>query len=126
MSNPLERKKIFSTFDPQKRKVDFFNDTWEHIKKRHPEVRGGTTRHPDVKGIKTIRSTVEAPLMITHDQTRNALTYADFTKLGWYFKVIAKIADMPNMCTVSTAYFTPDQPKGKVIWQRSTAKRQKS
>jgi hypothetical protein len=126
MSKKPARKLIFSIPDPQQRTVEFYNDTWEHIKKTHPEVKGGTTRHPDVKGIKTIRSTVEVPLRITHDETRNALTYVDFTISGLYFKVITKIADKVNVCTVSTAYLTSDQPKGNVIWQRSTAKRQKS
>jgi hypothetical protein len=64
--------------------------------------------------------------MITRDETRNALTYADFTYSGLYFKVITEISDKLNVCIVNTAYITPDQPKGNVIWQRSTAKRQKS
>jgi len=126
VSKKPARKLIFSTLDPQERRVDFYDDTWRHIKEEHPEVRGGMTRHRDVKGIKTIRSTVEAPLMITHDETRNALTYADFTNSGLYFKVITKIADKVDVCTVSTAYLTSDEPKGNVIWQRSTAKRRKS
>jgi hypothetical protein len=126
MKKKPARKLVFSTLDPQKRTVYFYDDTWEHIKKEHPEVRGGSTRHRDVKGIRTIRSTVEDPLTITHDQTRNALSYADYTTSGLYFKVIAKIDDKANVCTVSTAYLTPDQPKGSVIWQQNKAKRRKS
>jgi hypothetical protein len=126
MSEKPARKLIFSILDPQKRRVEFYDDTWGHIKEGHSEVRGSTTQHRDVKGIQTIRSTVEAPLMITQEESRNSLTYADLTISGKYFKVIAKIADKVDVCVVSTAYITWDQPKGKVIWQRSKAKRPKS
>lgn len=122
MSKKPAGKLIFSTLDPQKRRVEFYDDTWRHIKGGHSEVRGSTTQHREVKGIQTIKSTVEAPLMITQDESRNSLTYADFTISGKYFKVIAKIADKADVCVVSTAYMTWNYPKGKVIWQRSKAK----
>lgn len=115
--NP-KNKVIVSTTDPEGRTVYFSDGTWSHIKKDHPEMK----QH----GLKRLKSTVEKPEYITHNETRASIIYSDFMSSYLYIHVITGI-DPANddVCNVRTSYLSTTLPKGDVIWARQSQKKNK-
>jgi hypothetical protein len=115
--NP-KSKVIVSTTDPEGRTVNFSDGTWDHIKKDHPEMK----QH----GLTRLKSTVEKPEYITHNETRVSIIYSDFMSSYLYIHVITGIdTASDNVCNVRTSYLSPTLPKGDVIWARQSQKKSK-
>jgi hypothetical protein len=104
----MSNKLIFKVIDPQRHIVLFHDDTWKHIKLRHPEI----------KNFKRIKSTVTSPVIILQNTERRSLIYVDCTQLYLYFNVVAKTDKPVKVCTITTAYISQKLPKGDRIWLR--------
>ena len=110
-----DKEIIWVTTDPQGRAVSIHNTTWQHIKEKHKEIRGF--------GLKRIKSTVEKPFSIVHNETRCAIIYTDYTTSDLLFNVLTRANESLSQCTVSTAYLTSKAPKGHLIWQQNPKKK---
>jgi len=111
----MSRKVIFKITDPQGRRVIFYDDTWKHIKLRHPEI----THYQRIK------TTVMAPHYIVQSPLKDSLIYVDCGQLRLYFNVFTGFDEMLNECTVSTAYLTDYFPIGDMIWLQDKLKGRK-
>ncbi len=101
---------IFSTTDPEDRDVFLVDYTWQKVK----------TKHPEVRGIQEIKSTIQKPNYITEDTQRNSLAYTKISTIGLYFNVYAKRTDSHNRLRVASAYLQRRTPSGDVIWVKRT------
>ena len=103
---------IFETDDPEGRSITLHADTWEHIRSRHPEI----------KSITEVKTTVRTPDYITENTDLQSMTYTRFssTSLRIRVNVIAAVEASSKKGKVKTAYLTRQDPKGEIIWQRRT------
>ena len=104
---------IFELNDPQGRAITLTSNTWGHIKKEHPEVRG----------IQEVRETVKKPHYIIENTQRQQLVYIrrSVTSLSIRMNVIARLDDQSYQSgTIKTGYLSQADPKGQIIWVQST------
>ena len=102
----MSDKEIFKTTDPEGRIIYLYQDTWTHIRGKHPEV----------KNIQKIKSTIQKPDIITENTERSSLSYTQISRLDLYHNVYAKMDDTYQEGRVSSTFFTGKPPKGDVIW----------
>jgi len=107
----VEQKIISTSTDPEGRAVRLTASTWDHIKERHPEVKRAG-------GIAKIASTITKPNIILQNE-RAAIIYVEQTLMDFYFHVITKPDESPEIRHVTTAYFDPKLLRGETIWQQS-------
>ncbi len=103
-----EKRVYFSTTDPEGRTIFLYSDTWDHIKKGHPEIRG----------VQEVKSIIQNPETITEISTRTSLAYTKIARSDLYVNVYAKMDDTYREGQVSTAFLQAKHPDGKVIWSR--------
>ena len=99
---------IFETTDPEGRTIRLSSSTWEHIRRRHREV----------KSVRMIRTAVETPDYIIQNESRKTLSYVQTTSLKLYFTVHAGMDAAYESGKVTTAHIARDLPKGESIWLR--------
>ncbi len=103
----MNEKIIFSTTDPEGRIIVLYENTLQHIKERHPEI----------KNPKNIKTTIQKPDFITQNTERKTLIYTTNTSIfSPYFNVYTKMDDKYITGQVSSAYLTREMPKGEIIW----------
>jgi hypothetical protein len=103
-----ENKVYFSSTDPEGRTIDLHENTWNHIKEKHPEI----------KSPQEIKSTIQKPDIITEDSSRTSLAYTKFARSDLHVNVYTKMDDTYSEGRVSTAFLSRKPPKGDVIWVR--------
>lgn len=113
MSNlkKVEPKIISTSTDPLGKTVHLTESTWDHIKEKHLEVKRAG-------GIAKIASTITKPNIIQQTE-RDAIIYIKQTRLDFYFNVITKPDESPEIRHVTTAYFSRRLLKGETIWLQS-------
>jgi hypothetical protein len=97
---------LFKATDPIGTDVVLPVKTWDHIKKRHPEI----------KKVNKIKETIQKPDFVILNDIRNTTTYTTTSSLRLFFNVHATMHEDGNY--VATAYLTKDIPEGDCIWQR--------
>ena len=101
-----ENKVYFSSTDPEGRNIDLHEETWDHIKGKHPEI----------KGTHEVKSTIQDPDFITEISSRTSLAYTKIARSDLHVNVYAKMDDTYSKGKVSTAFLTSKPPRGAVIW----------
>lgn len=102
-----EKRVYFSTTDPEGRTIYLYSDTWDHIKKGHPEIRG----------VQEVKSIIQNPDTITETSRKTSLAYTKIARSDLYVNVYAKMDDNTYQeGQVSTAFLQANLPDGKVIW----------
>ena len=104
----MKQKIIFTTQDPQNRNVTLHANTLQHIIKRHPEVRG----------VQEIQTTIQNPDFITENTSETQIVYTKISSLVLYVNIYAVTNDIDNSAVVKTAFLQSRPPKGNVIWQK--------
>lgn len=104
-----EEKVYFTTTDPEGRTISLQKKTWDKIKKGHPEIRGP----------KEVKSTIQNPDIITEITPRSSMAYTKIARMDLYVNVYAKMDDKYEVGRVSTTFLTSKQPRGEIIWVKS-------
>ena len=103
----MSDKVFFTATDPEGRTIHLHENTWHHIKKGHPEIRG----------VGEVKSVIQKPQVITEIPGRTSLAYTKISRSDLYVNVYAKMDDTYlKEGRVSSAYLTSKMPKGDVIW----------
>ena len=102
-----ENKILFKVVDPEGVSVLLYAEQWDHIKKRHREI----------KPIAKIRAGVQNPDLIILDEERNARIYTTISQTNSSFNVFTGIIDETE-CKVRTSYLMKEIPKGNCTWRR--------
>ena len=113
MSNlkKVEQKIISTSTHPRARTVRLTASTWDHIKEQHIDVKRAG-------GIAKIASTITKPNIILQNE-RDAIIYVEQTRMDFYFHVITKSDESPEIRSVPMAHFAPKLLKGETIWLQS-------
>lgn len=103
----MSDSKYFTTTDPEGREIHLAKKTWDrHI----------STGHPEIRGVREVKSTVERPNVIIKNEERQTLAYSKVTTTKMYVNVFAKMDDTYQSGRVATSFITKDLPKGDVAW----------
>jgi hypothetical protein len=101
-----DNKIIFAISDPTGVTVSLYAKQLAHIKDNHPEI----------KPVAKVRSCVQNPDLILHDEERNARIYTTLLPTNLCFNVFTGIVSETE-CRIRTSYIKT-LPNGDCIWQR--------
>ena len=104
----MRKKIIFTTTDPESRTIRLDTEAWQHIKKRHPEI----------KTTSEVKQTIRKPDIIIQNERRQTITYSKTENMNLYSNVYARMNSTYNEGSVATAYKTRTLPEGDVIWYK--------
>ena len=102
----MSDKVYFTATDPEGRTIHLYENTWRHIKDRHPEIRG----------VGEVKSVIQKPQVITENTEQATLAYTKISRSDLYVNVYARMDDTYTKGSVRTAFLQPHMPKGDVIW----------
>lgn len=98
---------VFSVNDPTGMTVHLYKDQWDHIKKRHPEI----------KPLRKVSETIKSPDIIQYDDAKEARIYTAISPANLHMNVFAGVASETEF-KVRTSFITGKLPKGDCIWRR--------